>query len=404
MPPLPVTKLAIIQQGLATSKKIAIFHQATEDGDEKVLMYPAFPKELAIAFSGYVAKAFNAVPLSQIPASEMKPKSESQVTITGGKLEAHEEVLNWILRCGQAGKTVTFRWFQSPAFHDYGMVFLSCEKLQVNVLQAQILARMQNIAAVQVHSIDVERVFSTILGPHKFKQMICQSIGQAMWDGRLKAAAAYKALFKKDQYAELKQGVDAAYDKLQRQYYKTPEGKANRKEQEERAQKAEEKDESAKQRREQKFRRSVARHHNVETANVTPTGNGGYTLSTEGRRVRKAHGAKPAFVQVDLGAMGVTAQQYRAPERRAQQQQPPRKDHPAAAASKPEVAESAAATDEASANATTTTTTTPAASNAKRSHSKGKQRVESVVASSSPPSSSDPDLADGMDSLSIGRR
>lgn len=360
MPPLPVTKLAIIQQGLATSKKIAIFHQATEDGDEKVLMYPAFPKELAIAFSGYVAKAFNALPLSQIPASEMKPKSESQVTITGGKLEAHEEVLNWILRCGQAGKTVSFRWFQSPAFHDYGMVFFSCEKLQVNVLQAQILARMQNIAAVQVHSIDVERVFSTIFGPHKFKQMICQSIGQAMWDGRLKAAGAYKALFKKDQYAELKQGVDAAYDKLQRQYCKTPEGKANRKEQEERAQKAEEKDESAKQRREQKFKRAVARHHNVETANVTPTGNGGYTLSTEGRRVRKAHGAKPAFVQVELGAMGVTAQQYRAPERRAQQQQqPPRNGHPAAAASKPDVAESAAATDEASGNATTTT---PAAS------------------------------------------
>jgi hypothetical protein len=132
------------------------------------------------------------VPLSQIPLSDLKPKSDSSVVIEGGKFEFHQEVLKWILSCGEAGKTVTFRWFESPAFFDYGLVVLSCEKLQVNVLETQILARMQAIVAKQVHSIDVERVFTAFSDPHKFKDMVCQSIGGAMWEERLQSFGAYQ--------------------------------------------------------------------------------------------------------------------------------------------------------------------------------------------------------------------
>lgn len=89
---MPITKLASIKLGLANSPKIVIFHQEFEDS-EKVLMYEAFPKDLAIGFSGYIAKALNAVPWSQIPVSEMKPKSETKVVIEGGKGDFHGEVL-----------------------------------------------------------------------------------------------------------------------------------------------------------------------------------------------------------------------------------------------------------------------------------------------------------------------
>lgn len=310
---MPTTKLANIKQGLANCQKIAVLHQATENG-QPVVLYPAFPKELAIACSGYFAKALNAVPLSQIPLAELKPKSETQVLIKGGNAQYHGEVLEWILSCGKAGKTVPFRWFSSPAFHAYSLVYLSCAKLQVPVLQAQVQARMRDIAAKQVHSLDVERVYSSFAGPHMFKDMVSESIGQAMWDGRLQAMGAYKALFKKGEYSEFKEGVDAVYDKLQKQWYKTPEGKVAKKEQEEKDRKAEEKREIGKERREQHFKRAVAKRHNVAPSNIKPSGNGEYTLITKGRQVRKAQGSRPGFVQLDLGTLGVSSREFRAAE------------------------------------------------------------------------------------------
>lgn len=311
MPPMATTKLAGLKQGMANGQKIAIFHQETE-GSEPVLVYEAFPKALAVAFSGYIAKAFNAVPLSQIPLSEMKPKSETQVLIKGGKQFVHEEVLYWIYSCGKAGKTVTFRWFNSPAFHDYALVYLSCQKLEVNVLQAQVQTRMRDIAAIQVHSIDVERIFTAFSGPHMFKDMVNQSIGQALWEGRLKAYGTYKALLKMKEYSEFNEGTDDVYNKLQKAYFKTPEGKVAKLEQEKKSLQAEAKRNAATQRRDENFKRTVARHHNVETSQVTPTGDGRYTLTTDGRTVRKPQGNRPGFVQLDLSALGVSVQQYRA--------------------------------------------------------------------------------------------
>ncbi len=313
MPSMPTTKLASIKQGLPNCQKIAILHQPTEHG-EKVVLYPAFSKDLAIACSGFVAKAFNAVPLSQIPLAEMKPKSDSQVVIEGGNAQAHKEVLEWILSCGKAGKTVPFRWYNSPAFHAYGLVYLSCEKLQVNALQAQVQARMRDITAKQVHSLDAERIFTSFSGPHIFKDLVCQSIGQAMWDGRLQATGAYKALWKMEEYREFKEGVDTVYDKLLAQWHKTPEGKFAKKEQEERERKAEERREKGKERREQNLQRAAARHHKVEPSNIKPSGNGGYTLSTEGRQVRRGQGGRPGFVQLDLGTLGVSSREFRAAE------------------------------------------------------------------------------------------
>ncbi|KAF7506399.1 hypothetical protein GJ744_011753 [Endocarpon pusillum] len=272
---MPTTKLASIRESLSKCQKIAIYHQATEDS-ERVTLYPAFPKELAIAYSGYIAKAFKAVPLSQTPLAEMKPKREAQVVIEGGNGECHGEVLEWILCCGKAGKTLPFRRLNSPAFHAYGLIYLSCAKLQVNVLQAQVQARMREIAAQQ-------------------------------------AVGAYKALWKMEEYREFKEGVDAVYDRHRKQWSKTPEGKAAHKETEQRQRKAQEQRDRAKQRRDANFQRAVARRHHVEPASVTPDGNdGSYTLSVEGRQVRKSQAGRPGFVQLDLATLGVSSRQFRA--------------------------------------------------------------------------------------------
>jgi hypothetical protein len=113
------------------------------------------------------------------------------------------------------------------------------------------------------------------------------------------------------EYHEFKEGADNVYLKLEIKYLKTPEGKVAGKEREEQVKNREEKREAAKLRSEQNFQRAVARNHNVNPSDVKATGNGRYTLSTDGRRVRKGHGGRPGFVQVDLGSLGVTPNRFR---------------------------------------------------------------------------------------------
>jgi hypothetical protein len=140
---------------------------------------------------------------------------------------------------------------------------------------------MQAIVAKQVHSIDVERVFTAFSGPHKFKDMVCQSIGGAIWEERLQAFGAYNRLFKMPEYREFKEGTDNVYLTLDTRYFKTPEGKVARKEREEQVKIREKKREATKLQHEQDFQRAVARHHNVDPSDVKPIGNGKYTLSTD---------------------------------------------------------------------------------------------------------------------------
>jgi hypothetical protein len=325
------------------------------------------------------------VPLSLIPLSDLKPKSDSSVVIEGGKFEFHKEVLRWILSCCEAGKTVTFRWFDSPAFFDYGLLVLSCEKLQVNVLEAQVLARMQALVARQVHSIDVERVPTAFPGPHKSKDMVCQGIGGALWEGRLQAFGAYNRLFKMPEYREFKEGTDNVYLKLETRYFKTPEGKVARKEREEQVKNREGKREAAKFRHEQHFQRAVARHHKVGPSDVKPTGNGNYTLSTDGRRVRKGHGGRPGFVQVDLGSLGVTPSRFRASEFPTL---PPKGNNKA---STPDTKEKSSDTTGAT-PATTPANNAQTPADAKKSDSKGKGKAGSVAG-----------LSNGVEGVDIGK-
>ncbi len=120
-----------------------------------------------------------------------------------------------MLAGGQAGETVQFKYLQSPAFYRYGMVWLSCQKLQVQQLPTQVMARMEEIAAIQVHWIDVERIFIAFTGPHKHKEMVCESIE------RCKALRAYNGLMRMPEYDEFTNCTNAVLRRLEKECYAT---------------------------------------------------------------------------------------------------------------------------------------------------------------------------------------
>jgi len=80
-----------LKLGLPHAVTISIYHQATEQSN-KVLVHPSFPKDLAIAISGYIARALNAVPLNQVAPADLTPMP-NPVTIEGGRFESNGHVL-----------------------------------------------------------------------------------------------------------------------------------------------------------------------------------------------------------------------------------------------------------------------------------------------------------------------
>jgi hypothetical protein len=318
MVPQPSTKLASLKQGLAGSARISIHHQATQDSELKVL-FASFPKDLAVAMSPYMARALNAVPLNQVSVADLKPKNSTTVTIRGGLLEAHTEVLQWILNCGEAGKTINYRAGYFTGFSDYAMMVLSCETLGVPYLRTQLMARMENIAAIQVHSVEVAKIFTTIQGPHKIKQMCCESIATAMWEDRCLASRKYNDLCEQEEFKEFNDGLDAHYRSLEHAYYKTPEGKADlatQKEKESRRERRKQADAERHERyvknKEQNLKEKVARLHNAAPEDVTVQKDGNISLSIEAERVRKSQAGRSGYVRLDLGKIGVTPGAFRA--------------------------------------------------------------------------------------------
>jgi hypothetical protein len=187
------------------------------------------------------------------------------------------------------------------------------------------------------------------------------------------------------EYREFKEGTDNVYLKLETRYFKTPEGKVARKEREEQVKNREEKREAAKLQHEQDFQRAAARHHKVDPSDVKPTGNGKYTLSTNGRRVRKGHGGRPGFVQVDLGSLGVTPSRFRASEFPTL---PPKGNNKA---STPAAKEKTPGTTGAT-PAITPADNAQAPADAKKSDPKGKRKAGSVT-----------DFSKGFEGVDIGK-
>lgn len=115
-----------------------------------------------------IAGAFNVTPSHQIGSAESKSKPRS-ITIEGGKFDAYVLVRRWISSGGKKGNTIGYKHFlPTPAFYDYGILWMACQHLKVQQLSDQVVARIEDIAATQVDTFDIEQIFSSPDSLHKF--------------------------------------------------------------------------------------------------------------------------------------------------------------------------------------------------------------------------------------------
>lgn len=326
---------------LKTNDTIRIGWRETPEA-EPVMLYDSFPKNLATAFSASLNAFFH--PLNQTSLTNFHQAGSKSFTIVGGCPESHRNVLAWMLACCDGKGVQGFQFVGKHAFYSCAVAYSSACLLEVPYLQGHLKERLQKIAARQVHSEDVELIFSdpSMSGPHPIKQLVCESIGYAIWEKRLAMRSRYEKLRRTEGFEEFDAGVGKVIEQLKANWKASPlyqgmiaqkkETAAKKKERYEKYQKRWEenrkrheeylkrRDENNRLYEERKARheemgklrtaKSIAEQHSVDESAVHVRKDG-YTLNTEGRVVNKGKNGHKKRIAISLADLQITDRNYR---------------------------------------------------------------------------------------------
>jgi hypothetical protein len=277
------------------------------------MLREGFPKQLAVAFSRLFRAAFP--PLTALSVADLSKPRTNSVIIDGGGIDAHRQVIAWMLACCEGGGIQRFPYFQVRRFWNLTCALESAEILQIDVLQEELWVRLSEIMRHQVHTEDIKAIYSATDKGHKLRTMIAESIAKALLERRIVARPAYITLRQDPQFKDFDDDVNDAIECMKKEHAESDEGKAVRAEKQAIRQKAKE---AAQQRYQQRKKNqqqvtaySLAQHLAVPTDAVTPKKDGSFkvTVSTEVvRKGRKGHGR---YAALPLRQAGVTAESFR---------------------------------------------------------------------------------------------
>ncbi|KAF7504702.1 hypothetical protein GJ744_001983 [Endocarpon pusillum] len=277
-------------------------------GSAPETLYEFFPRKVATAFFKSFDKAF--LPLKESSVAEQLEPHPTTFVITGGRRDSYRDVLEWALSCCDGGRVRNFQSIALHQFYNYSMAYLAARRLGIDFLETQLMQRLENIARRQVHSEDVELIFSMIEGPHELKDMVCQSIGTAIWERRLRYRGLYEKLRRTEGFEGYEQGVGDVIKGLKAAKKSSPEHTAMIAEKKEQAKRMKWRLEEQEKR---KTARDIANQYKVKPSAVTVRGTQGYTISTEGRVVNRSNYPCQRRVAVPHTNRKITSEGFRAP-------------------------------------------------------------------------------------------
>jgi hypothetical protein len=253
-------------------------------------------------------------PLNKTPVADLLKPHRKAFIITGGRRESYRDVFEWMLFCCLLNGVRNFQYFKRHIFYNSATAYLSAHELGVAFLETHLMQRLENIAARQVHSEDVELIFSQIEGPHELKDMVCKSISNAIWERRLRVRHIYKELPKAKGFEEFGQGVSQVIAGLKAIKKSSPEYLAMIAEKKEQAKMDKWRFEEREKKRTTK---KIANKPKVPPSAVTIRGDQGYTITTQARVVNKGKNshlrrlALPLQVSTSIHRLSVTVDPWR---------------------------------------------------------------------------------------------
>ncbi|KKY24786.1 hypothetical protein UCRPC4_g02316 [Phaeomoniella chlamydospora] len=190
-------------QGLTKGPTTSITYRPYDEVETQVL-YDNFPRNVLITFSKLFQAQFP--PVRQVSVTDMtKPMAQTAV-IVGGRIEAYREIFTWMLECCQGRGLQDFPRVQREMYWRYATVVEASQILQIDILLYEITERLTAIGRAQVHSEDVRKVFLTLPKGNIVRNLIIESIGNAILERRLKAWTVYNTV--QEEFPDFEHGLD----------------------------------------------------------------------------------------------------------------------------------------------------------------------------------------------------
>jgi hypothetical protein len=231
--------------------------------------------------------------------------SKKSVTVLGGNFRVWKDILNWMLAsCEGRGleplKTPTVKPFT------YLFILRACARvIGCDHLVTEANNQMNRIASVQIHSDDVRALWSLNPPDAEMRQFLAEHVAIRFWEKRLKAHGAYRTL--RMELPEFNRAIDEFCNIK----------KAERLEEKKQLWEQRKKEQEIKRamgyggygrggRRVTSWRGNAKDHEAGERQQgVEPK-----TVTLRMEVVRKATKKRPAYAKLDLGAIGLTKQQF----------------------------------------------------------------------------------------------
>ncbi|PGH18138.1 hypothetical protein AJ79_00767 [Helicocarpus griseus UAMH5409] len=297
---LPASELCNLLKG----PKIRILHASTEDNDDETPqpIYHTFPKRVAIHFSRYIRDCFPS--FSRPYVSRKGCNGTDTVTIYGGVAAAHLEIFRWMLASCDGREISRVEYLP---FSKYVRIHEAAEILGVNSVKNNMWNRMNHMAAKQVPIDDVRMVYMNYAKSTPVRQLVICSIGEALYERRLRNFQAYKEF--KEQCQEYDEDIHEYLSAKRKAVYEEQKRAAREAYRASRKLRGEKKGSSNQNRRE-------AGGRTATTTTTTPAGNDAATSGQPTTKTisavvtRKAQGGRPGYAKVELSDLGITKAQF----------------------------------------------------------------------------------------------
>lgn len=228
------------------------------------------------------------------------------ITLTGGHFQVYKDILTWMLAsCDGKGLAPLPTRPQRPFTYLYWI--RACAKaLGCVYLVIEADKKMTRITEGQIHTEDVRALWFMPTADDEMRKFLIEHLAIRFWERRLRTNGAYWAL--RAEIPELDEGINSWINikKVERAEEKKKLWEDRKKEHE-----AKQELRSGKYRGKNQGRgyesQAKARNHGADGAS-SETGSNRANLKLE--VVRKKHGKKPAYAKLDLGAIGITREQF----------------------------------------------------------------------------------------------
>ncbi|OCT46181.1 hypothetical protein CLCR_01258 [Cladophialophora carrionii] len=293
-------------KNLKAGETITIWYKESDNSDtvNRRILLEAFPKNVATTFSTTWKAEFP--PLNKMKTDDiLKIGSKKSVTVVGGNFKVWKDMLNWMLASCQGRGLEQIKIPNVKPF-TYLFILRACARvIGCEHLVTEANRHMDRIAAVQIHSEDVRALWFLNPPDEEVRQFLADHVAIRFWERRLKAYGAYRTL--RMEIPEFNRAIDdfCAMKKAER---------------------AEEKKKLWEQRKkEREIKRATGYggyggpgrkvgdwkgNDGSQKAGESKDGGEPKTVTLRMEVVRKGTKKQPTYAKLDLGAIGLTKQEF----------------------------------------------------------------------------------------------